>query len=103
NARIGAVHEDGAKRLAAIEKLCSDVETLSQLVLEDRSRPRQRGGSFKQWLYGTEDWLKASWRKPSALRLRPPPPPMRVVERVDRRPGQSGRWPRLVKRRGSPL
>jgi len=62
NARIGAVHEDGAKRLAALEKLCSDVDTLSQLVLEDRAQPRRRG-SFKQWLFGTEDWIKASWRR----------------------------------------
>ncbi len=66
NARIGAVHEDGAKRLAAIEKLCADVDTLSQLVLEDRGRPP---GSFKRWLYGTEDWVKASWRRPAS---RPP-------------------------------
>jgi hypothetical protein len=62
NARIGAVHEDGAKRLAAIEKLCSDVETLSHLVIDDRTRPR---GNFKRWLLGTEDWVKASWRPPS--------------------------------------
>lgn len=61
NARIGAVHEDGAKRLQAIERLCADVETLSQLVLDDRGRAR---GNFGQWLFGTEDWIKASWRRP---------------------------------------
>ena len=61
NTRIGAVHEDGAKRLAAIEKLCADVETLSHLVVDDKTRPRR---GFKQWLYGTEDWVKASWRPP---------------------------------------
>ena len=61
NTRIGAVHEDGAKRLAAIEKLCADVETLSHLVIDDKTRPRR---GFKQWLYGTEDWVKASWRPP---------------------------------------
>lgn len=60
NARIGAVHEDGAKRLSALEKLCADVETLSQLVLDERVQPR---GTFKQWLYGTDDWMKASWRR----------------------------------------
>ena len=65
NTRIGAVHEDGARRLAAMEKLCADVETLSQLVLDDRGQ-RPRSG-LKQWLYGTEDWIKASWR-PSAVR-----------------------------------
>lgn len=90
NARIGAVHEDGAKRLAAIEKLCADVETLSQLVLEDRGQEKQRG-SFAQWLYGTEDWVKASWRgnRVASLEPRPPKPP-RVPWRV-----------RLFKRRSS--
>ena len=67
NTRIGAVHEDGAKRLAAIEKLCADVETLSHLVIDDKTRPPNNG--FKQWLYGTEDWVKASWR-PRAFRVR---------------------------------
>jgi hypothetical protein len=65
NTRIGAVHEDGARRLAAIEKLCADVETLSHLVIDDKSRPR---GGFKQWLFGTDDWIKASWRAPKAWR-----------------------------------
>jgi hypothetical protein len=65
NARIGAVHEDGSKRLAAIEKLCADVETLSHLVLDDRTRQQ---GSFKRWLLGTEDWVKASWRPPAIPR-----------------------------------
>ena len=65
NARIGAVHEDGGKRLAAIEKLCADVETLSHLVLDDRTRQQ---GSFKRWLLGTEDWVKASWRPPAIPR-----------------------------------
>jgi hypothetical protein len=65
NARIGAVHEDGSKRLAAIEKLCADVETMSHLVLDDRTRQQ---GSFKRWLLGTEDWVKASWRPPALPR-----------------------------------
>jgi chromosome segregation ATPase len=65
NARIGAVHEDGSKRLAAIEKLCADVETLSHLVLDDRTRQQ---GSFKRWLLGTEDGVKASWRPPAIPR-----------------------------------
>lgn len=71
NARIGAVHEDGAKRLAAIERLCADVDTLSQLVLEDRT-PAKRS-SFKHWLYGTEDWIRASWRRPLAKAQVPKP------------------------------
>jgi hypothetical protein len=74
NARIGAVHEDGAKRLAAIEKLCADVDTLSQLVLDDRSRQRS---SFKRWLFGTEDWVKASWRPPAIPRPSVPRPAMK--------------------------
>lgn len=74
NARLGAVHEDGAKRLAAIEKLCADVDTLSQLVLDDRSRQR---GSFKRWLFGTEDWIKASWRPPAIPRPAVPRPAMK--------------------------
>ncbi len=68
NTRIGAVHDDGARRLAAIEKLCADVETLSQLVLDDRGQQTRPG--LKRWLYGTEDWIKASWR-PSAVRSSP--------------------------------
>ncbi len=85
NTRIGAVHEDGAKRLAAIEKLCADVETLSHLVIDDKTRPPNNG--FKQWLYGTEDWVKASWRPP-------------------RIPRPSLKWPRIgwrlpLKRRSS--
>ena len=65
NTRIGAVHEDGARRLAAIEKLCADVETLSHLIIDDKSRPRR---TFRQWLFGTEDWVKASWRAPKPWR-----------------------------------
>lgn len=60
NARIGAVHEDGSKRLQAIERLCADVETLSQLVLDERTRARP---GFGRWLFGTEDWIKASWHR----------------------------------------
>ena len=60
NMRISAVHEGGAQRLAAIDRLSAEVGTLSQLLLDDRARPR---GSFRRWLYGTEDWIKASWRK----------------------------------------
>ena len=67
NTRIGAVHEDGARRLAAMEKLCADVETLSHLIIDDKSRPRR---GFKQWLFGTDDWIKASWRAPAAWRPR---------------------------------
>lgn len=65
NSRIGALHEGGARRHAAIEKLSADVDTLAHLLLEDRGRSR---GSFRRWLYGTEDWIKASWRKVTAPR-----------------------------------
>jgi hypothetical protein len=103
NTRIGAVHEDGAKRLAAIEKLCADVETLSQLVLEDRTLPKQQS-SFKQWLYGTEDWLKASWRGPT-WRARPP---RLLPPRTPGAPRAGRKWPRLhfrlpFKRNGAAL
>jgi len=89
NARIGAVHEDGAKRLSALEKLCADVETLSQLVLEDRSQPPPRS-SFKQWLYGTEDWLRASWQRVGRAPSEPKP-----------QPSSRGIWP--FRRRSSAL
>jgi hypothetical protein len=82
NARIGAVHEDGAKRLKAIERLCADVETLSQLVLDDRSRGGRRG--FAHWLFGTEDWIKASWRRP---------PSVPRTSGVKWQPRVSWRWP----------
>ena len=65
NSRIGALHEGGARRQAAIEKLSADVDMLAHLLLEDRGRSR---GSFRRWLYGTDDWIKASWRKVTAPR-----------------------------------
>jgi hypothetical protein len=37
------------------------------LVLDDRTRQQ---GSFKRWLLGTEDWVKASWRPPAIPRPR---------------------------------
>jgi len=58
NARIGAVQEDGTKRLQVLERLSADIEALSQLALEDN--PNERG--FRRWLFGTDDWIKASWR-----------------------------------------
>jgi ATP-dependent Clp protease ATP-binding subunit ClpA len=65
NSRIGAVHEDGAQRLSVIEKLSSDVETLSHLVLDERTKPPT---TFRQWLFGTEEWAKPSWRLPKLRR-----------------------------------
>ena len=65
NSRIGALHEGGARRQAAIEKLGVDIDTLAHLLLEDRGRSRS---SFRRWLYGTEDWIRASWRKATAPR-----------------------------------
>ena len=89
NARIGAVHEDGAKRLAAMEKLCADVETLSNLIIDDRTRPR---GTFKHWLYGTEDWVKASWRRPA--RTPPSITGPSIAKASIARP--SIKWPRMT-------
>lgn len=67
NARIGAVQEDGGKRLQMIEKLCADVDALSRLLIEESGRPR----GFRRWLFGTDDWIKASWRAPDASREPP--------------------------------
>ena len=65
NARIGAVHEDGAgawppwRSCAPTSRPCrSSCSTTGQ-------RPR---AGLKQWLYGTEDWIKASWRRPAKAR-----------------------------------
>lgn len=63
NARIGAVQEDGTKRLEMLERLSADMEALSQLALEDKPEPSERG--FRRWLFGTDDWIKASWQKRS--------------------------------------
>jgi len=58
NARIGAVQEDGVKRLQMLERLCGEVEGLSRAGVE-----KQPGRSFRYWLFGTDDWIKASWLK----------------------------------------
>jgi hypothetical protein len=65
NARIGALQEDGARRLQLLERLCADVEALSPSSPGEKA-PRR---SFRYWLFGTDDWVKASWRprsKPKA-------------------------------------
>jgi hypothetical protein len=70
NSRLGAVQEDGTKRLKMLERLSADIEALSQLTLEDQEpgETKSDGGlrdqlRFRQWLLGTEDWIKASWQK----------------------------------------
>ncbi len=70
NSRLGAVQEDGTKRLKMLERLSADIEALSQLALEEPkpSETKSDGGlrerlQFRQWLLGTEDWIKASWQK----------------------------------------
>jgi hypothetical protein len=65
-ARIGAVQEDGGRRLQALEKLSADLEALSRHVTE---QTRGRRG-WRKWLFGTDDWIKASWTPPEP---RPPP------------------------------
>jgi hypothetical protein len=70
NARIGAVQEDGVRRLQVLERLCADVEALSRTM--PKESPRR---DFRYWLFGTDDWIKASWmKKPSKPWLRHPPP-----------------------------
>ncbi len=59
NARIGAVQEDGSKRLQLLERLCMDMEALSRAPREEKSARR----GFRYWLFGTDDWIKASWQK----------------------------------------
>jgi hypothetical protein len=59
NARIGAVQEDGSKRQQLLERLCMDVEALSRPPREEKSARR----GFRHWLFGTDDWIKASWPK----------------------------------------
>lgn len=98
NARIGSIHEDGARRLAAIEKLCADVDALSRLILDDKTREPT---GFKRWLYGTEDWLKASWSRARTPRRADGPPPVRRswAQRWQRRTASDWRWPLALRRR----
>jgi hypothetical protein len=65
NARIGAVQEDGVRRLHILEQLSQDVELMRRpppIVPQKIETPR-RSSTFSQWLFGTEDWIKASWEK----------------------------------------
>jgi hypothetical protein len=59
NARIGAVQEDGTKRLQMLERLSQDMAILARMPAEEKKERR----GFSQWLFGTEDWIKASWQK----------------------------------------
>ncbi|MBI1649765.1 Clp protease N-terminal domain-containing protein [Hyphomicrobium sulfonivorans] len=59
NGRISALHEGGMRVQAGLETLAGHVDALTQLLLEDR----KRRGSFRRWLYGTDDWIRASWRR----------------------------------------
>jgi len=58
NARIGALQEDGARRLQMLERLCTDMEAMSGSFPGEKA-PRR---GFRYWLFGTDDWIKASWR-----------------------------------------
>jgi hypothetical protein len=69
NTRIGAVQEDGVRRLHILEQLSQDVELMRrpppiepQKDEPQKSKPR-RSSTFSKWLFGTEDWIKASWQK----------------------------------------
>lgn len=59
NGRISALHEGGLRTQSGLETLAGHVDALTQLLLEDR----KRRGSFRRWLYGTDDWICASWRR----------------------------------------
>lgn len=59
NGRISALHEGGTRVQAGLETLAGHVDALTQLLLEDR----KRRGSFRRWLYGTDDWIRASWHR----------------------------------------
>ncbi len=61
NARIGAVQEDGAKRLEVLERLSQEIQVLASRIPMEEPLPKSRG--FSQWLFGTDDWIKASWQK----------------------------------------
>ena len=61
NARIGAVQEDGIKRLHMLERLSQDLAAMAP-PLRPASELRTRRG-FSYWLFGTDDWIKASWQK----------------------------------------
>jgi hypothetical protein len=59
NARIGAVQEDGTKRSQMLERLSQEMAILARVPAEEGKERR----GFSQWLFGTEDWIKASWEK----------------------------------------
>ncbi len=65
NARIGAVQEDGVKRLQILERLSQDMSVMARTVAEEEALEpqRQSGRGFGYWLFGTDDWIKASWQK----------------------------------------
>jgi hypothetical protein len=60
NARIGAVQEDGIKRLHVLERLSQDMAAMTRVAEVDAQEPRR---GFAYWLFGTDDWIKASWEK----------------------------------------
>ena len=65
NARIGTVQEDGVKRLQMLERLSQDLSAMARTVAEEEELDPQRepGRGFGYWLFGTDDWIKASWQK----------------------------------------
>ena len=65
NARIGAVQEDGAKRLQMLQRLCQDMESLAPAAGEGAKGAH----GFRRWLFGTDDWIKASWQKRSERKV----------------------------------
>jgi hypothetical protein len=48
------------KRLQMLERLSKDMAAMAGTV-DDEGEPSRRG--FSYWLFGTDDWIKASWQK----------------------------------------
>ncbi len=63
NTRIGAVQEDGVKRLQMLERLAQDMSALARTIAEEEEPEHEPRRSFSYWLFGTDDWIKASWQK----------------------------------------
>jgi hypothetical protein len=59
NARIGMVLKDGADRQQLLEQMRADLEKLTGSA----SAKKSKRWDFSQWLFGTDDWVRASWQK----------------------------------------
>lgn len=55
--RLAAIEEAGKRQLQVIEPVSTRVEAVQKLVEEHE----KRRGRFWYWLFGTDDWVAASW------------------------------------------